>query len=565
MFLNKYFPVKYWNLGYFPIGGLNNAVLTINNISRLNIVQESTINITDNLNSRNTCSFITIPDSSFVPLVGQEIIIEAAPCEGAKFVRLFGGTINRIKKRSKFQGAPKFYALECVDFNQLADKRLVRKVFPRQPVRDVIIDIVESYMDGENITTKNVGDTGFFLEKSVFAYKKVTEAFNDISRITGQHWFIDYFRDLHFFLRSTTRADLIINETNNPPLEEFCAWLDDKRNKVCPGIKWSNLSVVAHREQLANKMWQIAGNDTTEEREDEFDGDGNRRTFTLKYSLADLKRNADGTLADDAIILTPGGNVGAANIGLRDIDTGKEWYFTKGEKEIVQDDDETPIPTGTRIEVFYQGLRPIVVEATNDTEIGKRKNIELNSGLYEYVEDDESIESEAFAIQRADGHVRRFGPVPTIVSFTTDQAILFSSQLINIELPEFEITGNEGQGDEFLIDSVETQGLSTVTDKGKDTITWRQTANCVSGEHLGGWQDFFRTLEKFGRQLKLRQQTALLLTETIKEFIDIEQRFNLTTPLGPHFHPCEECWPIGFAVVGKSPHCKAEFNRLGLE
>ena len=550
MFTNSYFPPRYFVQSYWNAGGDRGPVrLNGENIDDI-LLAGSTV-ITDNLNSRNTCTFtIETFDKTRFPIVGQEIIFDISPCAGVPAERAFGGTIDRIVKTSAAKGLPIFHICECVDFNQIADKRIVIKVYAKQAVSSVIQAIVDDWLKEDNITTNNVNTRGLVLPRASYAYKKASTVFNEISEITGLHWYIDYFKDLHFFLRSTVDSQFVINEKANPPLDVFCDWLRDKNAKDCPGIKYGNITVNNNRETLTNKQYILGGEDLTDELENSFDGDGKTRTFSLDFKLGDIKRNADGTVANDAIVLSTGGN----QIPVAERDTGVEakWYFQKGERTITQDSDETVIATGNTITVKYQGLRPIVEFAINPDSISERSTIEENSGLYESILDDETIESQEYALERAEGLVRRFGPLPTIVTFDTDQAILRAGELINIELPEFDVSQSD-----FLIDSISIIDI--------DSIIWRSSVTCVSLEHLGGWQEFYRKLEKFGRQVsKKRRDDVLVTLEKFIEDIDVSQTFDLTELIGAHVQKCEFCFPIGFAIIGRSPHCESEFFKLGL-
>jgi hypothetical protein len=63
--------------------------------------------------------------------------------------------------------------------------------------------------------------------------------------------------------------------------------------------------------------------------------------------------------------------------------------------------------------------------------------------------------------------------------------------VFDFNCPTFNVAG------QFLVDSVTIDDL-----QGK---IFRFTYTCLSGEHLGGWQAFFKSQEKFGRQLKFDQ------------------------------------------------------------
>lgn len=579
MFVSGYWHTRYFKSPYWPRGGEGNTVFEIDDKSRRHLLQAGTCTIDDTLNSRNVCSFTLIKSDSFTPIVGQEVIIHGKMC--TEWARIFGGTIENVTKRNAFKGSQIFYDVECTDFNQLADKRVVFYIYEDMEVAEIVTHMIEVFMDGDNITlgpwdSEANGLHRIRVEKAVFSYKKISTCLNEISKLTGLMWYIDYYKVLHLVARSVYYADFSIRDDQNLVSETFCEWWRDKIGQCNEGMDYGRIRVNENREQLSNEQYVIAGNDTTDLLQDEFAGDDERRTFTLRYMLSNLKRDDDGDIADDAIRYDIGAGWVNATVGERDKETGKQFYYTKGEKEIIQDDGETVLADTDKLEVNYQGLRPIVVRERDQQSIDDRANLENSSGIYARVHDDESIESEDFAQQFAEGLIRRFKEVPQKVEFTTDQKILFSGQMIDIVLPEFEVNGRHNAiplPTDFLIDSVKISDM--------DSILWRLDVTTLSGEHLGSWQEFFQKLELFGRQLKLNEQQKLLITSgtdltgqelVAKDVFTVDDGETVDfdwTPAGSPLEPTDDmetevCSIVGFGVVGKSPICLPEGFELGL-
>ena len=540
-----------------------------------------TIEIDDSLNNRNTCHFTIRKrlEDDFVPKVGMEVQIDLKVCD--EWVRAFGGTIDRISGKSEFEGATIFFRCECVDFNQLADRRLVFKIYENQAAGDIIKDIVEVFMQEDEIDTSGVKSTiddaqHITITKAVFSYKKASSCFDELSKLTGLHWHIDYFKVLHFFPRSQEFSDFSIRQDRGDTLGEFCAWLKDYKDRCVKGVKYGDVGVTWQREQVTNEQFVIAGNDTTDLRQDDFTGDGTRTTFTLEYIIGVPKLNDDGDIADDAIQVNVGGG-GLANqtLAVRDSGVTAQWYYQKGEKEIIQDKGETPLTSSDFLEVNYKGLYPIVIRERDDKSIDDRSNIEGGSGIYAQVHDDESIESESYAQQLANGLLRRYAKIPVIVDFTTDSAILKSGEMMDVVLQEFGVVGIKNDrpvSTAFMIDSV------NITDLGSKV--WRFKATLLSGEHLGSWQEFYKKLELFGRQLKLREQQTLVITSNSpeenllekEEFVveDGDETEFSWTPTGSPLEPTDDmstevCAVVGFAIVGKTKICYPEAFELGLQ
>jgi len=430
MFDSKQFVAKHFDLAHFIKSGTGVNVFNIGNRTAHDELMESSLAITDNLNARNTCNFMLKQTARKRHLVGQVVEVRTAVCPGEVQKTIFKGSIDRIAERNEFIGAQLFFSVEAVDFNQLADKRLVTKIYENITVKAMILDIVDVFMKDDNVTTNGVETLDTVIEKAVFSYVTVAKAFDDISKLTGFHWNIDYDKDLKFFKRSTGHSGFTI-DGNTAVLNKFCDWLEEFKTRKVQGIKFANFNITRQREQLTNEQFVIAGKDTTTLRQDEFVGNGKDRQFTLRYELAELKLNLDGTIADDAISLSPGGN---ESVGLRDRDEGEvKWLTQKGEKEIIQDEAETPIPDTTTLTVKYKGLRPIIIKSSSGPSKKERKNIEQgSSGIYSRVHDDESIEKESYAIDYANGLIRRYKDIPVIVTTANPTGQQISSSSLHV-------------------------------------------------------------------------------------------------------------------------------------
>lgn len=460
----------------------------------------NSLTISNKQNGRNTCSF-RLRDrlEGFAPLIGQEVIVED---NGTK---IFAGTIDRTRKSIPIRASEKFFDIECTDFNQLADRHLVPRIFTSQLAGDIVRDIVNTELVDEGITNGGVEDS-FIIEKAVFAYVTAAEAFNDLSRITGLSWNIDEDKVMNFFDRATNIAPFKIKEG-----------FGNHRNVV----------VTRQREQYRNTQFLRAGNDITDLRTESFVGDGTRAAFVLKFKVALVP----------AIKL----NSVTKTVGIRGVEGGKDFYWSKFEKEITPDDGATPLVLSDDLDVTYQGFFPIIVKSVNSTEVTDRATIEGGTGIYEDIVDDPSIENNELALQKVNGLLRRFGTIPEIVSFQTDQNGLKSGQLLTVELPEFGLNGT------FLIDSVDINDI--------DGLILRHDVIALSGEHLGGWHEFFRKLAEIGREFVIRENELLLLLRQFDETITITDAFNTVDPLEDFKDDPYSCWLVGSAVVGKSRHC----------
>lgn len=568
----KGFPQQAFLEKAFPRGGDNQVLFTIDGVDALSNLHESSLKIRQNINNRDVMSFQYIKNSETIPIVGQELRVRQFCPDGSETI--FAGQINRVAVNTKYKNKKKHMMdVECTDFNALADKRQVFKIYENEAIGDIILDVLENFMDGEGITVGEIEGTEagvgrpLIIPRAVFAYKKASVVFDELAKIGNLNWEITYDKVFNLYAQSKRHTGLLLDENQTPELLDFCDFLESRPTGK-KGISFGNLAINWNREQLMNKQWVIGGNDTTLLRQDDIRGQAidtgggleGTRTFTLRYILTEPKVEADGvTFAVDAV------KVNGVNktLGVRDLDTGKDFYITKGEKEIVQDESAALLEPSDLLEVSYRGLRPAVVEAKDTNSINTRRSIERRtSGIYEGVHDDEAIESVNFARIVGAGNVRRFKDIPITITWQSDRTILRPGDVFDFNCPTFGVAG------QFLVDQVSIEDL-----QGK---IFRYTYTCLSGEHLGGWQAFFKAQEKFGRQLKFDQQQKLFTEEDVnpeevapgnqgQALFELGEKFFSNVPLGSDVaDDCSPCWITNHAIIGKAHHCKPEMYRLGL-
>ncbi len=438
------------------------TVLTIGGVDKTGLLQVNTLRISDNLNSRNTCDFTLLdPTGAYRPSVGQEVIVT----DGG--TRRFAGTIDEVQEEQPLGTTALVLQCQCVDYNQIADRHLVARVYENQTIGAIVRDIVMQDLAGEGVTTTKVQD-GPTITKAVFNYMSVAEAFNSLAELTGYAWNLDYNKDLHFFARETYVAPFSLSDTS---------------------ANFRNMTVRQTREQYRNRQYIRAGQDITDPRTESFVGDGASKTFVLAFPVALVP------------IVTVNG--ASKTVGIRSLDTGKDWYWSKGEKEITQDDAAAALASTDTLAVTYQGLFPIILASQADAEISSRATTEGGTGVYEAIEDDQSIDSQTLATQKADGLLRRFGRIPRIVEFETDTGGLVAGQLITINVTAHNLSS------QFLIDSVQAQDMAG------QFLRYRVRA--LDGERLGGWVEFFQKLAQAGRKFVIRENEVLIL---LRRFAD---------------------------------------------
>lgn len=334
-------------------------------------------------------------------------------------------------------------------------------------------------------------------------------------------WFIDYYKKLHFFTRTTFSAPWDITPTSIPVL---------------------NLTASTSRQDYRNRQIVRAGRDKTDSRIEAQHGDGETRTFTFSFDMAQ-KPTLRVDIGAGFVAVDP------TDIGVRGQENDKLWYWSLGSNLITQDKDETKLNSTHAIEVTYIGLFPIIVVREDGTEIEARRALEGGSGIYEHVEIDNEIETIAFATEKADGLLERFADIHDSVSYETDKVGLTSCQLQTIDRSEY------GLDDDFLITSVELTDIGFL-DRDLPDFNFRFAVVAIDGGRFGSWVDFFRRLLSQSQKGISGDNEQLSGDVTVTDTIQFSDVLvvDLVDNVIAHGDDEFSVFIVGKAVVGKSEH-----------
>jgi len=437
----------------------------------------------DRVNNRGLLSVSMVLEPAESPEVGSEVLVYDD--QGTK---IFGGLLAKIKMVSNYTEMKRIYSLVVADYTRYAERRTVANSYSNKYQGEIVEDILTSKLAQYGIS-EGLIDEGLIIEIVGYNYMKVSSIFDELASMNGQCWYIDYDKKLYFIQRSQFEAPFGLNPLNS-------VYRDFKSN--------------ATDEAYRNVQILRAGRDFTDERTEEFVGDGTRRTFTLTYPVYSLKE------------ITVNGT--PQSFGYRQQDTGKIFYYEKESANIEHSSDYIPLTSGYTIAVTYRGLYPIVVMARDDDEIDIRADMEgAGDGVFEAIENDASIDSRELAFQKATALLRYYGKIQKEVTYTTFTPGLKAGMLQSINLPL------EGVDSSFLITAVTTSEMAN------GSFAYNVTA--VDGENFGGWLKFFMDLKETGRNFVIRGNEVFVILSRHREYVQITDELTF------------DAVPI-FAVVG---------------
>lgn len=349
--------------------------------------------ITDLLTKEaNTASFEIFGTYSDKPTEGEEVVIKHHG------VKIFNGRVVRISPR-KLSGSDFVFAIHCVDWQVDLDKKLVVETYTDETLYNIIDDINTKYLTG--FTINNVINPGATIDRIQFNYQYPSECFQELAEITGYDWYVDYDKDIHFF----------VQDTNTAPIE----LLDG-------GTEFENLRIIPDISQLANRIWVRGGwyksNTYTQ---DTITAAAGQEEFPIVYRPHDFAVTVGGV----------GKTVGIEN---QDAPGSNDFLLNADEKLLKI--DTISMAGGEAVVMSYTYEIPILARVDKLTSQTAIAAIQGGDGVYEKYIVDEYIETIDQAIERGNAELTKYANTMVNGSFYSFQTGWRTGQQLHIDLTD---------------------------------------------------------------------------------------------------------------------------------
>ncbi|MFN8497325.1 MAG: hypothetical protein U0641_05660 [Anaerolineae bacterium] len=440
-------------------------------------VVEGTLKVQNRLNARTTCTFSVISDT-FTAEEGQVVQVYQ---DGFRF---FEGTVDE-QETSFYDGGLNIVTdVTAVSHDQLADRFLVAGAFGNADLWTTCNQIIGSCeIMNEGIT--NGAQTGPFIDTLTFNYVTVAEAFNILSELTGYVWYIDQNRVLNFYAPSDPNNLTLYTFDGDDQIENL-----RKRNSRA---NYRNVQYITGGEELLDPVTEsFKGYGTA--------NGGTNKTYTLRMPV--------GTVPTVTV------NGTGKTVGINGISQGKDWYWSKGSADIVQDANATPLATSDTLSVTYRALVPMIMLGEDFAQIEERQGIEGGSGRYEALESRSDLYGHATADALANALLRKYGNITEELTFTS-YASIQSGRLAHFERPGFRTVGDYLVTDVTLRDNQEGNLVADV--------------KAVKGEPVGGWIEFFKKLAAAGRKKQYNENQLVLLLRALPQVVTVHDAVTVET------------------------------------
>jgi hypothetical protein len=374
-----------------------NLSIEIAGVDKSAVIDWPSFSIEDNVDEQpNMCSFSIQKHTgqTYAPAINS--IVEVF--DGA--TKIFGGHILSVK--NTIEGEISNWEISCKDYTSELDRILVTDSFSSTTVGAIIEYIVDNYLTG--VTYANVACT-VAVTKIVFNKMPISKCISELAKLVNYNWYIDYDKDIHFFVKNTEVAPFAITSTSTDIIAD-------------------SLSLENDLSQLRNVVI-IRGGDkvSTNTRAKYHTGDATQKTFNTDY-----KFNSKPTVTLAGVSKT----VGTENLDT----TGFDCYWDYNQKYIRFD----VAPTGAIVITGYP-LIPIIAQVEDLSSVS-------TYGRFEFAKTDKTIKSSDEAKLYGEAQLNAYGNSIREGSFRTYTSGLKSGQTISITLADL------GVADGFVIQRV---------------------------------------------------------------------------------------------------------------
>lgn len=376
---------------------------------------------------------------------------------------IFGGFIDSAESKRISPSGGLYHYIVCTDNHYLADKRLVAKSYQNELAGDIARDILTIYLADEGITVGEIQD-GVEISEAIFNYVKASEVLDALKELTGFIWFIDEIKQLYFIDRTTNAAPFSITASS---------------------ILKNSASLKKGNPKYRNRQFIRGGTGVTSLQTEDRTGDGETKVLAMGYQLAKVP-----TITENTIPKT---------VGIKGLDTDKDWYWSKGDNTIYT---ETAPEESVAIQCQYYGQYPLIARVDDWIGIADRKAVEggTGTGIVEDITSEAQHESGDASRESAAAKLAEYCRNAEKFIFQTHRSGLKPGQLLPVTYSPFNFSAHD-----MLIESISIRAEGGL-------LTYDVSA--ITGPALGLWSRFFSSiLERQDKSIRIGDSRLLILLQ----------------------------------------------------
>lgn len=458
--------------------------LTIAGVERITDLEKNTLNINLALTYQIDVCYFSIKGEQ--PSEGEEVIIEDA--QG----RLFAGVIVKVElSRTSRDKSIKVWKVDCDDYTNLLDRKLVIETYENMSASDIFLDIAAKYCSGFTVAGVKPGAPVVESTGSDFNYLRPSECFKWLCNYIGWHWEPDFHKDLKFF----SAEDL----AQPAPMV------------LATGGRFSNLKHKIDTQGLRNRVYIRGGAMLSDFVTYEYVADGSQRAWILPYKPHELTISESGGAAQ-----TPG----EENFE-DESTTTKRWLMNYQEKMVRLVSGQAGIAQGTTVSFTLKYDIPVITMVEDLESQAAIAAVQGGDGVYEHVIVDDSLVTLDAAEAVGNADLRQHANPKVNGYFDTEVDGWVTGQLVEIDLADRSIQGT------YMAQKV------TISPTLSNPSIWSYRVEY--GGRLLGVADFLTALVS-AQQKKQLSDTAIIQKYTnVNEKVKVTDELVLTTRQPPYY------------------------------
>ncbi len=352
-------------------------------------------------NGRSTLEFVVFDeDSEYEWEEGDQV--EVMDLDGEL---VFAGIIQSVRKKLSTQTIPRTISITAVDYTTIWEWRRVSISQDNIKCGDVFtLLLAELAEDGFVAGTIQDGET---IPEVRIKYGTAYEVAEALAEYSGFIWIVEADKTCHFVDPTTWPAP----------------WTLEYEDTL-----FQSLDVELSNPSYYNRAIVAGGLGKTTARTESFKGDGTTQNFPLSFPVAEVPTS----ITVNGVTKT---------IGIKTIDTDKDWYWSLGDNIIEQDSDGTKLTSSDTLAVTYSGQYEIINSATDYEEVAARATRTGTSGLVEAMVDGSGITDEASALILAQSKLAMYAVPGIKASLKTRRAGLAAGQMLTFNRPDVDLDG----------------------------------------------------------------------------------------------------------------------------
>jgi hypothetical protein len=426
----------------------------------------------DRLLARSTGRVQVIDEDCSLTLLGYEPV----EIRDADDALLFAGFVGDGPEASPLaaDGSARLWTVRLVDNHYRADKTIIAGAWADTPVRDVVQAIVTGWLAAEGVTFDYAGhDPGPTVTRCAFNYVTAAQALERLATLAGWWWRIGHDCALELRPRTTYTAPWELNPDS---------------------CNWRSVRLTVGSGQYRNRQYVRGGRDETEEQVEQFAGNAEQTTYTVGYPM----------VYEPVVKEDRGAGWVTKTVGIRGLETGCDWYWNKGDKQLTQDTLGTPLDTDELLQVTYIGSFPVITQSTDIAAQLGRAALDGTSGLVASLAQSAELDSRQAAFDLGAALLAVHARVDRVLTFRTRLAGLQPGQLLTCNLPAVDLDGLP-----LLVQQV------TVTAPSSEWVEYEVTA--VEGQAAAGWAEWLQDAGSLTAFENIGESEVLGLLELVVE------------------------------------------------